>query len=395
MPNDRNALKAGLFIVLSIVLIFAVIVGIKGIGRIIEPQQTRQVVFGLGDDVGGLRVGDDVRVGGVKVGIIRSLTIEPGSGEESPARIVIDFRMPQRIVLRQGARVGVQGTITGSSWLNFDALGSGEPLPADQSLQGRPGSFAVLLKTVNDLAPQVQQLAADLHTKTLPKIDSAAGNVAALAGDVRGRIDPVMSHYNNVTDRLAEVMVKIRDLLGDSTPDIRGALSNANAVTGTLKEKLPPAMDKADALLAKLNQSVDKAQGALADLSVTMDHAKAISASLRSLIVQNRSRLDEMIFSAKQASDNLKFATEEIRRSPWRLLYKPRPNEMANLNLFDATRSFSRGAGQLSDASSALRDALKDPNADPKLIQKLIDQLDQSFDQFQKVEQTLWERVKQ
>jgi hypothetical protein len=154
-------------------------------------------------------------------------------------------------------------------------------------------------------------------------------------------------------------------------------------------------MDKADALLAKLNQSVDKAQGALADLSVTMDHAKAISASLRSLIVQNRSRLDEMILSAKQASDNLKFATEEIRRSPWRLLYKPRPNEMANLNLFDATRSFSQGAGQLSDASSALRDALKDPNADPKLIQKLIDQLDQSFDQFQKVEQTLWERVKQ
>ena len=102
-----------------------------------------------------------------------------------------------------------------------------------------------------------------------------------------------------------------------------------------------------------------------------------------------------MIASLKTTGDNLKFASAEIRRSPWRLLYKPRANEMANLNLFDAARSFAEGANDMSDAATALRDALKDPNAQPETIQKLVDQLDQSFGKFQTVEDQLWEKVKE
>ena len=66
MARDRNELKAGIFIVVSIVLVIGVIVAIKGVGRFIEPRQVRTAVFTLKDDIGGLRVGDDVRVGGLK-----------------------------------------------------------------------------------------------------------------------------------------------------------------------------------------------------------------------------------------------------------------------------------------------------------------------------------------
>ena len=99
--------------------------------------------------------------------------------------------------------------------------------------------------------------------------------------------------------------------------------------------------------------------------------------------------------SVKEAGDNLKFATAEIRRSPWRLLYKPRPGEVANLNLFDAARDFAEGANNMSDAATALRDALKDPQANPDMIKKLVGQLDESFGKFQKVEDELWKRVKE
>ena len=93
--------------------------------------------------------------------------------------------------------------------------------------------------------------------------------------------------------------------------------------------------------------------------------------------------------------EDLKFATAEIRRSPWRLLYKPRPGEVANSTLFDAARDFAEGANDMSDAATALRDALKDPKADPKEIQKLMNQLDDSFGKFTKVEDELWKRVKE
>jgi hypothetical protein len=97
----------------------------------------------------------------------------------------------------------------------------------------------------------------------------------------------------------------------------------------------------------------------------------------------------------KDAGVNMKYATAEIRHSPWRLLYKPRPGEVANLTLFDAARDFAEGANDMSDAANALRDALKDPQANPQMIQKLVNQLDESFGKFQTVEDTLWKRVKE
>ena len=43
----------------------------------------------------------------------------------------------------------------------------------------------------------------------------------------------------------------------------------------------------------------------------------------REVVSGNRSKLDQMIASLKTTGDNLKAASSEIRRSPWRLPYKP------------------------------------------------------------------------
>src|SRR5207249_10009415 len=102
-----------------------------------------------------------------------------------------------------------------------------------------------------------------------------------------------------------------------------------------------------------------------------------------------------MIQSLKTAGDNLKFATAEIRHSPCRLLYKPKPGEVANLNLYDATRQFAEGANDLSEAAQALRDALQDPQTDKAKIESLVTRLDQTFGQFQQVEKDLWKRVRE
>ena len=395
--SDRNAFKAGLFIVISLVLILAIIVGIKGVGRILEPQQVRTATFTLADDVGGLRVGDDVRVGGLKVGIVRDLEIEPATqgGKDQQPRIIITFHMPERIVLRQGARIGVQNTVTGTSWLNFDNLGAGEPLAADTPLAGRPGSMTQILNTVQELGPELKQIARDIRTVTLPKVNTTVDNASGLMADARSDLKPALERYNTVTTRLTEALTHLRDILGDGKGDIRTTIANLKDVTGTAKEKLPPVMDKLDTVLGKVNSSLDTVQSALKDVNATAENARHLSGEVRSILARNRSRIDELAQSAKEAGDNLKFATAEIRRSPWRLLYKPRPGEVANLNLFDAARDFAEGANDMSDAATALRDALNDPKADKELIEKLVGELDESFGQFQKVEDTLWKRVRE
>jgi phospholipid/cholesterol/gamma-HCH transport system substrate-binding protein len=394
--QDRNAFKAGLFIVISVVLIIGVIIAIKGFGRLIEAQQVRTATFTLADDIGGLRVGDDVRVGGLKVGIVRSLRIErqTEAGQGQQPKILVTFDLPERIILREGARIGVQNTVTGTSWLNFDNLGAGEPIAENVPLVGRPGTMTEVLNVVRELGPELTQIARDMRTVTLPKVNTTADNASGLLGDARGELKPALERYHAATTRLTEALTHLRDILGDGKGDIRTTIANLKDTTGTLKETLPPVMNKVDSALTKVNTSLDTFQNALKDVNETAANAKHLSGDVRSIITRNKSRIDELAQSAKEAGDNLKFATAEIRRSPWRLLYKPRPGEVANLNLFDAARDFAEGANDMSDAATALRDALKDPKADPEMIQRLVNDLDKSFGNFQQVEDTLWKRVR-
>ena len=102
-----------------------------------------------------------------------------------------------------------------------------------------------------------------------------------------------------------------------------------------------------------------------------------------------------MIAQLKTTGDNLTQATAEVRRSPWRLLYKPGPGEMDNLELYDAARQFADGANHVDDAALALRDALRNPSTDPDQVRKLIQRLTEATDHFQGVERKLWTSVKQ
>ena len=127
MTTDRNALKAGLFILISIGMMIGVIIGIKGVGRFLEPMQHANALFKIEDDIGGLAPGDEVRIGGAKVGVVRDVEFVENAGQQN---IVVSFTMPKRFPLHKDAAVAVQSTVTGVSVLNFTSLGTGEPLGA-------------------------------------------------------------------------------------------------------------------------------------------------------------------------------------------------------------------------------------------------------------------------
>src|SRR5437762_1005665 len=110
MQNERNAFKAGLFIILSIVLIFMVTVMIKGVGRFTEPTLIRSIEFSLTDNIGGLRIGDDVRVGGLKIGIVKAIDLIPQP--DGSQKIKVAFTMPARIPLHRNAHMQVASTVT-------------------------------------------------------------------------------------------------------------------------------------------------------------------------------------------------------------------------------------------------------------------------------------------
>jgi ABC-type transporter Mla subunit MlaD len=404
MRTDRNALKSGVFIIVTICLIIAIIIGIQGAASFGVAKQVRAVSFALADDIGGLQAGDDVRVGGYKVGAVRSISVVGADSEtaKQPPRLRVVFTFPKEYVLRRDALLRIQSTVTGQSCLNFETLGEGAKLPADEELAGRPGTLSEVLATVSKLGEPVTHIVDTVDRKTLPEVNDAvsrfartADSAADLIATAKGQVAPVVQSYQRVMNTANDTLTKIGNFFGDTTTDFRTTLAKLASISTSIDKRLPELLDKFDGILAKADTAAASANDALVDIKKIASDGRDVLQSARAILVGNHGKIDAMIASLKATGKNLEAATVEIRRSPWRLLYKPAPNEMANLNLYDAARQFSEGATELNDASVALRDAVKEGHADPQTVDKLVHRLQRSFDNFQKVEDDLWNKVKQ
>jgi ABC-type transporter Mla subunit MlaD len=386
MASKRNELKAGAFIIITLLLAILVIIKIRGAN--LGPAQVRTVSFKLTDDLGGLQIGDDVRLGGFKVGVVQE--IQPANLQSADPKVLVTITLPGSYTLHTNAIVAIQNGITGSTNLNIQSVGSGPPLADGAMLVGVPDPKTALFASLGRAGPHIESAVAQLDTETVPKVNQTVDGAKTLLAHVDAKVDPVVVRYDKVADNTSAAMGQINDLLGDTKPDIRGTMKNLNGATGTLKEKLPGLIDQITGAIKKVDASLTTAQAALLDVQKTAANAKDLTGSLRTVVVENHGKLDGIISGIKATSDNLKEASIEIRHSPWRLLYKPTPEEAANLNLYDSAREFADGAGSLSDAATALRDAMHDPNADRAQIQKLVEGLNASFAHFQQVENKLW-----
>ena len=377
MPQkERSQLKAGLFILISIALIFCIMIAIKGVKVVFSPVDERHVRFSLSDDLGGLRIGDDVRIGGFKVGVVKGIDLQGLDGGSGTPSLVVSFSIPHKYKLRTDANIGIQTTVTGTSVLNIDDIGAGPMLADNTELTGHASALSSLFASLGKAGPEVTDILHNVKSVTIPKLNNAADK----AGDT-------LVSIHTASDQISSV-------LGDTKPDVRGTMANIHTITDDVKAKLPGIMDHVDTVVVKTTTTLDNAKGTIEDIKATVTNAKAISESARILVDGNKYKFDTMVGTLKVTLENMKGFSADLRRSPWRLLYRPGPGEMDNLELYDAARQFSDGANGVNDAAVALRDAMKNPTVDKAEIQKLVDRLNTSFDSFNTVEDKLWRAVK-
>jgi ABC-type transporter Mla subunit MlaD len=366
MHKDRNAFIAGLFILISIGVAGFIVVGVNGALHVVEPNADRQVTFKLTDNLSGLNKGDDLRLGGLKVGVVKSITVVTDGTPDGEPRIIVVFSMPARYKLHADAIVLTESSLTGVPYLNIERLGNGKQA---HEVDGQPATFTQVAALLRSEGPEAMAILHDVSKSTIPKINSAV-------------------------DETGQAMSQVRDLINDNKTDLHGTVASLHTSMDGIREKLPGILESLQTDLHKVQETVDHAQTALTDLTTSLSNARDITDSARSILVTNRGKIENIVSGLKTTSDNLKGASMEIRQSPWRLLYKPAPDEMGNLNLFDSARQFADGASNLNDAATALRDSLQDKKTDPAKVEKLMKQLDDSFANFKLVENKLWTDVK-
>lgn len=413
MAANGNALRSGIFIVSAALVCLAVVIVVSGPDRF--ASKTKYVaVFGVTDDLQGVRAGDEVRVGGVRVGNVKSVVVNT---EIEVPDIRVTVMLPTKYVVREGATISVGGLI-GSAWLNVDSLGAAanSRLPEGGVIQGAPSA----LTRLSQLAPKLDAILADVKSRTLPGIDrtieeyrlvaadaraknlpaieTAANTARQLLEDVRAQITPIIERYAGVTTAAQRAATNIGDFVGPgdgpASFDFRKSLANVKDVTGTAKEQLPIITEKVKTVLDQLDERLTQLKGTADDLRTSMANAREATGEIREILVDSRTRIDRIVASVEATTNNAKAFSSEVLRRPSRLIWRDDAKTQNNLGVYQSARQFAEGAQELNDAAAMLRDALRDPRITDEELKRRVKLLETSFDKFGTVEEQLYNSVK-
>ena len=105
--------------------------------------------------------------------------------------------------------------------------------------------------------------------------------------------------------------------------------------------------------------------------------------------------ISESLGNASLASQQLKLAMIEIRRSPWKILYKPTDNELEHELLYEATRSFAVAAADMKAASISVNRILErhgdEVAQDRELYERITRALLDPLERYEKAQQLLFD----
>lgn len=241
-------------------------------------------VTGVFADSGGLRVKDDVRQAGVKVGTVRS--IEP---DFQRGRVLITFRVDGGVRLGTQARADVQlANLLGGRYVKLtgpvqkpylDELPeAGRRIPAE-----RTGTPYTVVEAINTTTSTLGTLDVKSITKILEESDELT-----------------LPSPENLNKLLTNVTA-LNAALNDNSPQFQKLVANANRLTGTLARKnkdLTRLVEAARTLLRALAAHKD-------ELAATFGRSSRVVGTLGDLVTRRAGELDSLLTNLHKLTTRL------------------------------------------------------------------------------------------
>lgn len=424
--KKHNDLVAGIFVIFTLAVLIGVIVWMGG-ADLFRPAK-QEVVFFTREEVGsmGLIEGSFVKIGDDQVGTIARIDFVPEAGKTF---YYTDIDRGDFKVHSDGKAKVVAGLIGGASLVITNRGSDAKPLAdRDDPIELTGGMMDAAMTDLAAAADRLnkaiqKELDATQSTAILAKVHTIIDSLKKAAADVMR----IAANVKAETDRTDETAVFAK---------LHASMDDVNKISSSLRTETDPNVERA--LLAKVHKSVTDINEMTADarpklsdtLTAVRDTAQQIrkytkedvaelltnlrevnteilkmakdfvtvSSEVKEVVLLHRDNVDEMIDNMVLVSANLKAASKEIRRNPWRLLYKPDEKELHSQNIYEAARDFANGAEQLDQAVAKMTGLAKVhpegiPSDDPTLL-KIRKHLEETFGKFIKVEQALWEELR-
>jgi len=394
--KQRNELKAGLFVFVTLALLLALVLWL-GLADVFKPERGRAVFYVATDDGStNVSVGSFVQVNDAVIGKIISIRFDP---EAHRTLYVAQIDRDDVKIHSDGSAMAAAGFVGGAK-LVVRSLGTEEKPLADEDnpvhigggLDKAIGEMAEGAQKLNEIAGKVlEELDETSKTALLPTIrrtvermESAAVNVETITTSIQDEVN--RKKAESLLAKIHQTADNVTGMIADARPKVDKTLASVQETAETInryaKEDLRKLFDEVHGItgdMAKIS----------ADLAETTQTAKE-------LIVGRSDAFDEIIDNAVQISANLKAVSKEARLKPWLLLYQPDEEELKKTQLYNATRAFSDGAAQLDRAVAKLKVLQTIPGDDPRLketVAEINEQLRNSFANFSKVEKKLFDEI--
>jgi phospholipid/cholesterol/gamma-HCH transport system substrate-binding protein len=306
--RGSNLIRAGFIGVVLIILVIAI--GLQP-ERLIQ-WATSLRYLALFSEAGGLAVGNDVTVSGIKVGTVSSIELDNGDalvgftinskyalGSETTAHIRTGTLLGERVLALDSAGTGtldhrqiIPTTRTSSPYSLTDAVSELTANTAATNTDTLNQSLDTLADTLNQIAPQLGPTFDGLSrlSRSLNNRNESLAELLKTAGDVTGILSERSQQVNtlilNANDLLA--------VLNDRRQAIVSLLANTSAVSRQLtglvtdnEKELAPTLERlnrVNEMLEKNRDNIAKALPGLAKYELTQGEIVANGAYYNALI---------------------------------------------------------------------------------------------------------------
>ena len=335
-----------------------------------------------------------MKVGGLTVGRVTLISPEIDK-DGNLAGINVSIQIMAGIPIRYSAtapegtnaEVIRVGSLVGStSIINFNTLGQ-EPAPILKS-----GDSLLATRGSGMLTTLVGPANAVRTNEIIKGLAVTAAWLKTIPEEYRTRVVPTLQNLSTTTANFNQDYDAWRKPIGDTLLNAQSLTGNADQLLKDNKAKFTQLMDSTTSTMAdaKVIASEFRTKG-LPALQKLLDQgaeaAGALSTSLDEIEQQLPQRLTDLrdfMLDAREIAGQLKLTSIEIRRSPWKLLYQPKPGEVAHENLYNATRAFALATADLKTASASLQAVLaqdankfnSDENFRKEVRQEVLDSLE-------------------
>ncbi len=277
----------------AFVLVALLVIGVLSakIGRMSFGDNGGTIVESLFDDVSGLEEQTPVRMAGVQIGNVKSITLEGN-------RALVRIRLQPDVVLPRSTRAQlISGGLVGEKFLSLSAKqGDDKPMPRGMRIP------SISNGGLSSVIAQAGYIAEDIHSLT-KKSEIAIGKLSNMLDENRTPLRNVVHNLENASQAVNDKLPPTLNSLHQVSADIAAIVKkHKNDIEHSLKQ-LPKTVQAGQAFFASGRKTFDDANR---------------------LLEGNRENIYRMIFEMRKAAENLAALSDNLRRNPWKLTNKTR-----------------------------------------------------------------------